>query len=432
MRAIGRGRLRLCIMASLSVASMSLVASGYALPQEAVAAQDSALTPSNQAALDAAADDARTVAGSSYFTDVAVDTGANIVSVYLADAPQDILDKLQAEHPGTYIFYPAAHPRSALLDLQSSISAQIASLAASGIDVSYLQPTADGHLEIGVTTDITAATSQLDAAYGKDWVRVVQDNEPAIPATFRYDDVSPWNGGDFIYHRESSTNFEDCSSGIPLHDTSTGTNFMLTAAHCFWSFGGVGTNVRNGFVKANGDVYAPSSTTLIGSVTKSNDVSAGTTSLDSALIKVSTSVVDFNCAWDCAGRAIQIGTATNNVGDQVCTSGAFDGQVCGIVIRNTDQTRCITESWGTFCVDHLVAASPDNSSKVAAGQGDSGGPVYSYSGSDLLARGMIDQIADLVSCTSVPTGTSNRLCGNKVFFVALGPLDSHWGTAPNT
>jgi hypothetical protein len=82
-----------------------------------------------------------------------------------------------------------------------------------------------------VTTDLTAVTTQLEAPYGSDWVRVVEDTSPAVLDTYRYSDVSPWNGGDFIYHRVSSSDFSDCSSGIPVHDTSTGARYMLTTAH---------------------------------------------------------------------------------------------------------------------------------------------------------------------------------------------------------
>ncbi len=61
-----------------------------------------------------------------------------------------------------------------------------------------------------------------------------------------------------------------------MHDTSNGTQYMLTSSHCFWSFGGVGTGVRNGYVQgSNGNVYANSSTTLIGSVTKNSSLTSG-------------------------------------------------------------------------------------------------------------------------------------------------------------
>jgi hypothetical protein len=393
------------------------------------------VTPPDQPALDAAADDARAVAGDSYFTDVAIQTDTNVVDVYLSDAPQAVLDRLQALHPGTYVFHnAAAHPRSPLLKLEAAISARVSSWAAAGVRIGYLQPTPDGYLEIGVRSDVGTAASKLGAAYGKGWIRVVWDGEPAVFTTYRYSDVSPWNGGDFIYHRSSASSWSDCSSGVPVHDTGNGTDYMLTASHCFWGFGGVGTNVRNGYVRLdNNDVYAGSSTTLIGSVTKNSNVSAGTTSLDVAFIQAPGSSVDFNGAWNTQGRAAQIGRASNNVGDQICASGAFDGQICGgLTVRALDQTVCGDEGWGTFCVNHEAKANSSTSGAVANGAGDSGGPVYSYSGSNLLVRGMIDAGSGGVSCNSNPTGWAGRACYHTLYFVEMYWIDNNWGVAPNT
>ena len=123
--------------------------------------------------------------------------------------------------------------------------------------------------------------------------------------------------------------------------------------------------------------------------------------------------------------------ATNHVGDQVCQSGAFDGQICGgIVIRALNQTVCPTGE--SFCVKNLVRANNSTSGTVALGQGDSGGPVYSYSGSQLLARGMTDIGSGTVSCTSVPPGTSGRLCFHTLYFVDMAAIDSSWNVVPNS
>jgi hypothetical protein len=392
------------------------------------------LAPPNQAALDAAADEARAIAGDSHFTDVAIHTDTNLVDVYLSNAPQAVLDRLRALHPGTYVFHNgAAHPRTPLLKMEAAISAHVQSWAAAGVHIGFLRPTPDGRLEIGVTSDVGTAASKLGATYGKGWIRVVRDDEPYVFTTYRYNDVSPWNGGDFIYHRTSASSWSDCSSGVPVHDTGTGTEYMLTASHCFWGLGGVGTTVRNGYVRVdNNTVFANSSTTLIGSVTKNSDVSAGTTTLDVAFIQAQGSSVDFNGAWNTQGRAAQIGRTGNHDGDPICASGAFDGEICGgLTVRDLDETRCSDEGWGTFCVDHLAKANSSTSGAVANGAGDSGGPVYSYSGSDLLVRGMIDGGTTPVSCDSVPVGWGGRTCYHDLYFVEMYEIDSYWGVAPN-
>jgi hypothetical protein len=69
---------------------------------------------------------------------------------------------------------------------------------------------------------------------------------------------------------------------------------------------------------------------------------------------------------------------------------------------------------------------------VALGDGDSGGPVYSYTGSNLLARGMTDIGSVDRTCTSVPTGTSGlRGCYHTLYFVDMASIDSTWNVTPN-
>ena len=430
--------LRLWI-AGVGLAMPGLVLAAYAAPSALAAGGPSGhqrkwLTPSDQPGLNAAANAAQKIIGNHYFTYAIVNTRTDTVSVYLDHAPTVLVSRLRAVRPGRYLIHnSSAHPESALLRLQNAISAKVLAWKAKGVRLGYLQPTPAGYDQVGVQSDVDRARSLLTAAYGQNWIRVVRDSRPAIPATFRYDDVAAWNGGDFIYHLNSTT-FSDCTAGIPVHNTSTGTDYMLTASHCFWSFAsnGVGTTVLNGYVESSHSVYPNSSTTLIGNVTTDSNVADGTTSLDVALTQASTSTVDFDDAWNSSGRAVQIGTSTNSPGDQVCTSGAFEGQVCSLVVRAVDQTACATESWGTFCVNHLAQASSNTSGVVAAGEGDSGGPVYSYSGSDLLANGMVDQISNVIACTSTPPGTSGRKCGTTVYYVEMPHINSNWGIAPNS
>jgi hypothetical protein len=404
---------------------------GAAHDRYGASAQPEPLTPANQPALDAAADDARAIAGDAYYTNAVVDSQANTVTVYLAHAPQGVVDQLTAAHPSTYVVdNSAAFSEAKALKLEDAISSRIPAWAAAGVRIGHLRPTLDGHLEVGVRSDVADAASRLGAQYGGA-VRVVADTEPTYLTAWRYNDSSPWNGGDFIYHL-GSTEGADCSSGVPVHDATNGTQYMLTASHCFWSFGGVGTSVRNGYIRLdNGTVYSGSSTTLIGSVTKNSNLTSGSTTIDTALIKASTSTLSFVAAWNSQGWGVYVGRATNHVGDQVCQSGAFDGQICGgIVIRALNMTVCPT--FEVFCVNHLVQANNSTSGAVALGDGDSGGPVYSYTGSNLLARGMTDIGSVDRTCTSVPTGTSGlRGCYHTLYFVDMASIDSTWNVTPN-
>ncbi|MGH2913253.1 MAG: hypothetical protein ACRDJ3_12345 [Solirubrobacteraceae bacterium] len=121
-------------------------------------------TPVNQPALDVAASDARAVAGTAYYTDAVVNDAANDVDVYLAHAPQSVIDRLQGVHPGSYVIHnDAAHPLSELLELQKSLDLSV--LRAQGIDVVSTYPGRDGYLEVGVSKDVDAAQASLDAKY---------------------------------------------------------------------------------------------------------------------------------------------------------------------------------------------------------------------------------------------------------------------------
>jgi hypothetical protein len=441
-------------MIGLGLASLGLIPPGHLAPRALAATAPSTgsstgLTPADQPALNAAASAASAVAGARYFSYVTVNTGRNIVDVYLDHAPHSVISRLQAMHPGRYIFHnSAAHPESAVLKLEAAIGAKALSWAAAGVRLGYLKPTRDGYLEIGVRPDaaagahseaVAAAASRLDAAYGRNWIHVVRDSSPSPLLSFRYNDTASWNGGDFIYNNSGSVG-QDCTSGIPVHSITTGTEYMLTAAHCFWhdnngvGSNGDGTDVFNGYVQNGGSIFPGSSATLIGHVTMDSNVSAGITSLDVALIQVSTSTVDFDAPWNSQGRAVQIGPATNYAGDQVCTSGAFDGQVCGLTVQSTDMMKPGNDGWGTFWVKNLAEATSSEPATVAAGAGDSGGPVYSYNGSNIIANGMIDHgDGAFVNCTSnPPDAPSGRICTDGVDYVEMPHVDHNWGVTPNT
>jgi hypothetical protein len=430
--AVGAAGLTLFLLVTLSAGAGT---AGASHDRYSGSAQPESLTPANQPALDAAADDARAIAGDSYYASAVVDDEANTVTLYLAHAPQGVVDRLNAAHPGIYVIRnTAAFSEAKALALEDAISGRIPAWAAAGVRIGYLRPMLDGHLQVGVRSDVAGAASRLGAQYGPA-VRVVADTEPAHFTAWRYNDTSPWNGGDFIYHFASSSWWSDCSSGIPVHDATNGTHYMLTASHCFWDFGGVGTSVRNGYIRSDTNaVYSGSSTTLIGSVTKNSNLTNGSTTQDVALIKTGSSQNIFVAAWNSQGYGIEIGRATNHIGDQVCQSGAFDGQICGgIVIRALNLTQGAFLPSGDFVyVKNLVEAYNSTSGTVAVGSGDSGGPVYSYTGSSLLARGMTDQGSGSVSCTSVPPGTSGRTCSHILYFVDMAAIDSSWNVVPNS
>lgn len=132
-----------------------------------------ACTPADQAALDAAAEDAQNVAGSSYYTGAVVNTDLNTVTIYLAAAPQSVIDQLDASHPGTYVIHnDAPATLSTLRQLENSID--VFSLRSQGIDIVSIGPTSDGYLNVGVSSDVATAQAKLDSMYGSGVVQVTR------------------------------------------------------------------------------------------------------------------------------------------------------------------------------------------------------------------------------------------------------------------
>jgi len=130
-----------------------------------------ACTPPNQDALDADASDGQRIAGRGYYTGAAVHADTNTVDLYLADAPQSVIDQLNAKHPGIYVIHnDAPHTSATLLKLEAGFDD--APLRARGIDVTEWGPTVDGYLQVGVTSDVAAAQATLDQIYGPSVIHV--------------------------------------------------------------------------------------------------------------------------------------------------------------------------------------------------------------------------------------------------------------------
>lgn len=385
-------------------------------------------TPADEPALSAAAADARSVAGDAYYAGAVVDDSANAVDVYLANAPQAIIDQLEALHPGVYLIHNTAPATlSDLLNLQKSLP--VDALRAQGIDINRVGPTADGHLIVGVGSGLAAAQSALAPLVSPSILEVIQQ-APATQTGYRYNDPHDpnWKGGDFITCIPLDACL-DCSSGINVKDSSH--TYMLSAAHCF----PFDNNVYNGYVEDNGiTVYG--SATHIGSVSR-RDVSTdyNNPGTDTALIPAPTGYDVFKSGWNSSETTAITGESNNEYGQHVCDSGAFDGEACYLDIHALNQKMYICDQSGSNCqwvAPLALAFNPNNSSLVANGQGDSGGPIYYVDSStgDHTARGMDDAGQSAVTCTSNPPNTLGRVCYHEVWFVQMGTINSRLGVSP--
>jgi len=404
-----------------------------------IASTDGAVsdTPANQPLLDALADQAEATAGDA-LGGVAVDLARNQVDVYLVPGPRAASAKaeLLKLHPGYYVFHTAAHSRTAVLAAAQIIAGNLRELGSASIQVASVEVTLDGHLSLGVLQgDLWEAGSLADQLVGPGLTTVHRVDHSLQLTSYRYNDSAPWNGGDGIGVGTNAA-YGYCSTGIPVHNTSSGARFLLTAAHCFEGSAGVGTPIYNmikGVASSNKDMGS-----LYASDESISYTTLGNPTLDSALVAPNggSSRLDFDCAWNCSGTATQVDAATNHIGDQVCSSGAYEGQICGIVLTNYYATLCLYPtgaSMPSMCsADTWEGQRNDHA--VIVGEGDSGGPVYSWSGSGLLARGMIDSQNWFGACpsSSADYTDSKRTCGRIMYFIDMHAIMSHWGVAPNT
>jgi hypothetical protein len=181
----------------------------------------------------------------------------------------------------------------------------------------------------------------------------------------RLSDRAPYYGGGRI---QSNDNGGYCTAGFAV--TNGAANYLLTAAHCG----------RPGGSWNNGD-----DSRFVGTATLEN--------VDHDVLLIPASV---------AGRifdGVQANEFTRNVvgsndaipGEMVCTSGSTTGGACGLRVSNDFQfSFCGPDIYGTYeCVYDLVLADRLDGARSSA-PGDSGGPVFSLSGSSgVIAKGTI-------------------------------------------
>ena len=175
---------------------------------------------------------------------------------------------------------------------------------------------------------------------------------------------------------------------------------MLSAAHC-----------------ANLNVLAtdPTGQTI-------GDVGTRNTGTDTLLLAGSSGGRVFNNSTNAAGAVVSefsnqvIGASASQVGNFVCTSGAYSGTRCSIQVKA--RNLCINvRDFGTVCGQ----VQAENTTRTnAVGQGDSGGPVEIVNAANTLqvwATGTntaIDDTNTAVACTGYVT--AGRVCAWRMYY----------------
>jgi hypothetical protein len=234
---------------------------------------------------------------------------------------------------------------------------------------------------------------------------------PLAEPAGRADDRSPWIAG--AVHRVPGGG--TCTTGWALRDGAD--RYLLTAAHCIGPLA-LGANISNG-----------DGTRVIGTV-------AGyMRAIDSAIIQVNVGGGDN--VWPRTWWGDIGGVETMKVvddwdgtykGQRVCTSGAATGVHCFTRITDSDYRYRNSLGWR---VDRS-ARGTDVDGDVAAGLGDSGGPVL-ISAIDpatrlptkVAATGTVAAVEGRVPCRGAVTTT----CYKTVILTRIKPQLDRWGTS---
>lgn len=268
------------------------------------------------------------------------------------------------------------------------------------IDVAVARP--DGVDDADLTRWSRRARRALASAVAVP-VRLVVDAPAREFGRGRQNDAPPWRGGAAIVGEgRCSTGFAVRRAGVPRRGAAVG---VLTAAHCHGDPQGV---FRDG--------------------TGSREVGPERGRIDERLDArvIPTDRVEPRIYSGGVGRASEFtrpvrGTGRNHVGDAVCTSGAATGAHCDLVIENVDSFYRPAGSDSWFRI--IEATAGDRDAGVAAGEGDSGGPVFTVTADGgVQARGTIAGGWGEVACGLDGVG----VCTASVAFVDIGAaLDYH-------
>lgn len=276
----------------------------------------------------------------------------------------------------------AAHSRAELVSAADTVGAYIRANPESlyhGVEVAY-----DGS---GLVVDADQPTGRMAAAAPP--VQIPAGIPLTMSATSRpqltgrlNDSVPYWAGGRI----QNNDNAAFCTAGWPVY--AKGAAYMLTAGHC----GRVGGSFNNG----------------------NDSLFFGTGAyehVDHDVMLVSASVA--GRMWDGgvgSGEFTKgiVGWEKPIVGQYLCSSGATSGAVCNFRTSNTFQhTSCFKDVYGNQeCHSSLVLADQLDGLPGSRG-GDSGGPVFSLSGSDkVIAKGTITGVRNTTQLMFQDFGTA--------------------------
>lgn len=257
------------------------------------------------------------------------------------------------------------------------------------------------------TFDPGLAAAILSAAAG---VPVTVSAGPAPEASTRLNDTSPWFGGGRL---TDNVPRPVCSSGFGM--VVGRAQFLLTARHC-------------GVQAFSNGQLAGAGRQLIGNVTAAV-LAADSEAISIAAPGVAGSSIYTGGVNDATEGSIRVNRVGVNIRNQfVCTSGSFSGEHCRLQIRNTALFVAGAALGVPIRVVGPLNLAVSVVGGVAAGGGDSGGPVAQPSATSLGAvsgMGTINGGFAQFPCVVYDA----RRCSTNVIYNHLGPLLRAYGGA---
>lgn len=288
----------------------------------------------------------------------------------------------------------ADHPLAELLDQQAAIAAEPG--------VSSVAPHVDGS---GLTVGYAGSEEQARSLPAIRRATVPVTIEPfdrvePLGCTGRQDDCSPyWGGAKYVMPGGGG-----CSTGFTLEFTTflfppTSPSYrMLSAGHCASN----GNVVRDGGGETMGTVTGDSDAADLLTINPANGFAARV----------------YLGPWNATLSSNKAVKAARNsfVGNWVCTSGAFTGEHCPVQVNAVNVL--IWGSVTTIKATHYQGT-------VAAGKGDSGGPVlvHQWWGGGVYALGTISAGTGPVAC---PAGSPSSACFKTVYYVGVLTALAHY------
>ena len=359
------------------------------------------------------------------------------IAVYLTNVPTTMSAFVSKYvSPSVVQYVTVAHTLNELNGISDSIGAAYPTLQSEGIDITATQlDFSSSTVVVNVLDPTSADIAQLNQQFGSVNLTIVSASSPnPSPWSTRDNDVSPFNGGDNMLVAAFSGGQPQCTSGFGI---SIGSNDdIITAGHCFPPGDAVYNEIcLSGYCSTSGHAS-------MGGLDANDGTLNGT---DSGVVNGNGSAAIWGGVIGSPARLTVVG----NVGvtqyeDDICTSGAMDGEICSLEVTSDPQNnKCETiyefnsdYSMSGHHLCHLIVIKNNDSSNqggVVAGQGDSGGPVFVLNqNGQVLGTGTITGPTPIDPGIACPANKWRGIvCGATGYYSALSIELHDWGATLN-